>query len=320
MRDESTHNELPIVQIDNLSHRYGDEWAIRHVTFSFDRYGVVGLLGANGAGKSTLMNTLCGVLSQTEGTVRISGIETRECPLDVRRRVGFLPQRAPLHLEVTVDEYLRHCAVLRQLEGNEIRAALQLAKEKCGLAAVGGRLIGNLSGGYRQRVGIAQAIIHQPELVVLDEPMNGLDPNQITAVRKLIAEIGKERSVLLSSHILEDVRAVCDRIVMLDEGKMVFDGNLDQFGEYIAPSSLVITCRNLPTADEVLALDGVRAIDPIDNKKMRVVFEGTQDIAERIVVHSVSNHWRLEEIQFERNSLEYTFAYLSSKGPSKSNE
>ncbi len=176
----------PIVKIERLSHKYSTSWAIRDINIEIDHSGIVGLLGSNGAGKSTTMNILCGCLNQTEGNICIGGIDMRKDPEAAKRLIGFLPQNAPLYMDLTVDEYLVYCANLRKMEKQDIRPAVEVAKERCGISHFSGRLIRNLSGGYRQRVGIAQAIIHHPMVVVLDEPTNGLDPNQIIEVRALI--------------------------------------------------------------------------------------------------------------------------------------
>ena len=175
-----------IVEVRHLSHRYSVDWAIRDINFEIKEKGVFGLLGSNGAGKSTTMNIICNVLTQTEGDVFINGINLRKNPIEAKKYIGFLPQKAPLHTEMTVDEYLYHCADIRLMPKKEIPAAIDRAKEKCGITHFSKRQICNLSGGYQQRVGIAQAIIHDPLFVILDEPTNGLDPNQITEVRHLI--------------------------------------------------------------------------------------------------------------------------------------
>ena len=199
--------EKPIVSVRNLSHRYSVQWAIKDINFEISEKGVTGLLGSNGAGKSTTMNIICGVLNQTEGDVFINGINLRENPVDAKKNIGFLPQQPPLYADLTVGEYLRHAALLRLVDRKEVDAAVDLALEKCSIAHFRDRLIKNLSGGYQQRVGIAQAIVHNPQFVVLDEPTNGLDPNQIVDIRNLIRDIAKHHSVLLSTHILSEVQA-----------------------------------------------------------------------------------------------------------------
>ncbi len=167
--------DRPIVKAEHLSHRYSVQWAIKDINLEIDQTGIVGLLGSNGAGKSTTMNIICGVLTQTEGNVIIDGINLKEDPVRAKRHIGFLPQRPPLYGDLNVDEYLTYTAQLRQMAAKDIPAAVEQVKEKCGISHFGRRLIKNLSGGYQQRVGIAQAIVHNPKFVVMDEPTNGLD-------------------------------------------------------------------------------------------------------------------------------------------------
>ena len=190
-----------IVKVCNLSHRYSVQWAIKDVNFEITGNGVVGLLGSNGAGKSTTMNIICGVLNQTEGEVFINGINLREDPVEAKKYIGFLPQQPPLYSDLTVEEYLRHSAFLRLMPADEVDAAVDHALERCSIAHFRDRLIKNLSGGYQQRVGIAQAIVHNPKFVVLDEPTNGLDPNQIVDIRNLIRKIAVDRSIVNSYFI-----------------------------------------------------------------------------------------------------------------------
>lgn len=302
-----------ILKIEHLSHRYSKDWAVRDVSFEINRNGIVGLLGSNGAGKSTTMNILCGVLSQTEGKVLIEGFDTRENPEAAKKRIGFLPQNAPLHLELTVNEYLIYCAHLRLIDRAKIKAAVDAVKERCGVAHFSNRLIGNLSGGYRQRVGIAQAIIHQPLLVVLDEPTNGLDPNQILEVRHLIREIAEERAVIFSSHILAEIQATCQEIIMIEGGKMVFKNTMDAFNNYIKPNSLLVTLQNPPDAMELSAIEGVEAVEFLTPKIIRIHFNAAPKISEELVRISILRNWQLSEITLEKSSLDAIFAQLSNK-------
>src|SRR6202012_4449520 len=230
----------PIVKIERLSHKYSTSWAIRDINMEIDHSGIVGLLGSNGAGKSTTMNILCGCLNQTEGSVAVGGIDMRKDPEAAKRLIGFLPQNAPLYMDLTVDEYLVYCANLRKMEKTDIRPAVEAAKESCGIGHFSGRLIRNLSGGYRQRVGIAQAIVHKPALVVLDEPTNGLDPNQLIEAPKLSREIALDHAVLLSSHILPEIQLLCKEIVMIEGGRVVFADTMDAFNNYIQPNSILM--------------------------------------------------------------------------------
>ncbi len=303
--------QKPIVRIQHLSHRYATSWAIRDINMEIPQQGIVGLLGSNGAGKSTTMNILCGVLSQTEGKVYIDDIDIREEPELAKKQIGFLPQAAPLYLDLTVDEYLTHCAGLRLMEKEAIGPALRDVKERCGVTHFSKRLIRNLSGGYRQRVGIAQAIIHRPRLVVLDEPTNGLDPNQILEVRALIKEIAAERAVILSTHILSEVQALCKEIKMIESGRIVFADTMDAFDNYVKPHSVLLVMENPPAEAELLKIKGITNVEFINERRIRLYFDGNREVTEEIIVTSVQNGWRLTEISPDKHSLDEVFAHLS---------
>lgn len=307
--------EKPIVKVVDLSHRYSVSWAIRDINFEIDSTGIVGLLGSNGAGKSTTMNIICGVLSNTSGKVYIDGIDLKEDPVKAKQNIGFLPQKPPLYGDLTVDEYLRYAAELRQMPAKEIPAAIETVKEKCGIAHFSKRLIKNLSGGYQQRVGIAQAIIHNPRLVVMDEPTNGLDPNQILEIRALIKDIAKEKAVLVSTHILSEVQATCERIMMIEHGSIVFNGSIDEFDNYIEPDTFVITLSHAPAIEEIMNVPGVTDVKQISDftSRYRVWFDGDRETLTRMVEHSVAGKWGLTEIQMEKSSMNDIFAQLSGK-------
>ncbi len=309
--------ENPILKIEHLSHRYSSNWAIRDINLEISQTGITGLLGSNGAGKSTTMNIMCGVLNQTEGEVYIEGISMRKEPEAAKKLIGFLPQNPPLYLDLTVDEYLTHCAYLRLMEGDKVKAALTDAKERCGIAHFSKRLIKNLSGGYRQRVGIAQAIIHRPKLVVLDEPTNGLDPNQIVEVRALIKEIAEERTVIFSSHILSEIQLLCKDITMIEGGKIVFADTMDAFNNYVEPHSVLAHMNNPPPADELLTIQGVTKVDFLRERQVRIFFNGDADIAEKIIEISVRKGWQLREINLDKSSVDEIFAQLSQKSIKK---
>lgn len=302
-----------IVEVKHLSHRYSTDWAIRDINLEIAEKGVFGLLGSNGAGKSTTMNIICNVLTQTEGDVFINGINLRENPTEAKKYIGFLPQKAPLHLEMTVDEYLYHCADIRLMPKSQIPAAMERAKAKCGISHFSHRQLRNLSGGYQQRVGIAQAIIHDPLFVILDEPTNGLDPNQIGEVRKLIHEIAKDRAVLISTHILPEVQAVCDHILMIEKGNKVFEGSIDEFNHYMKPSALLAIMHNAPSNEELMKIEGVSRIERLTGTRIRIHFRGTESIIGKVVEVAVGKGWHLREIALEKESLDKVFAKLSGK-------
>ncbi|QEC42132.1 ABC transporter ATP-binding protein [Pseudobacter ginsenosidimutans] len=303
----------PIVKIEKLSHRYTNSWAIRDINMEIGRSGIVGLLGSNGAGKSTTMNILCGALNQTEGNVFINGINMREHPERAKQEIGFLPQNPPLYMDLTVDEYLYYCAGLRRMPDQKVDEAVKDAKLRCGIDHFGHRLLRNLSGGYRQRVGIAQAIVHKPKLVVLDEPTNGLDPNQIIEVRALIKDIARDRAVIFSSHILSEIQLLCKEIKMIESGRIVFADTMDAFNNYVEPHSVLIHFENPPSASELQQVQGVTKVDYLTERQVRVYFSGDQEITERLVTASVQYGWRLREISLDKTALDEIFKQLSTQ-------
>ncbi|MBO9632088.1 MAG: ABC transporter ATP-binding protein [Chitinophagaceae bacterium] len=302
-----------IVKIEGLSHRYSVQWAVRDINLELNRRGIFGLLGANGAGKSTIMNVVCGVIKPTRGQVFIKGIDIQKNPVAAKKHMGFLPQQPPLQGEFNVQEFLAYAASVRLVPDKDIPAAVNEVMEKCGLSHMRERLIKNLSGGYKQRVGIAQSIIHKPEFVVLDEPTNGLDPNQILEVRQLIREISEYCTVILSTHILQEVQALCDHIWMLNDGAVVFSGSMEEFDNYIAPNSMMVAFMAKPPKEELMSVPGITGVEEIDGTKVRVRFTAWPDTAEKLIETSQLKRWRLVEINLEKSSMEAIFNELSNK-------
>jgi len=307
-----------ILKIEGLSHKYNNSWAIRDINLEIRQTGITGLLGSNGAGKSTTMNIICGVLNHTEGLVMIDGLDIRKQPEEAKKRIGFLPQNPPLYLDFTVDEYLRYCASLRLIPKADIAKAVADAKESCGISHFSSRLIKNLSGGYRQRVGIAQAIIHRPKLVVLDEPTNGLDPNQIVEVRSLIKEIAVDRAVILSSHVLSEIQLLCNEITMIEDGKVVFADTMDAFNGYVEPQSLRMIMDNPPAPEVFLNIPGITGCDQLTERQICLHFNSDQEISGKLIELSVKNNWQLKEITVDKSSVDEIFAQLSNKSKPKS--
>lgn len=302
-----------IVKVEHLSHRYSVQWAVRDISFEIPQRGIYGLLGSNGAGKSTVMNILCGVIKQTEGNVYINGVDSRKDIIGVKKFIGFLPQKPPLYNDLTVEEYLVYAAGLRHMSDTEIKKAVDEVLELCGIAHFRKRLVKNLSGGYQQRVGIAQAIVHKPRLVVLDEPTNGLDPNQIVEIRNLIKDIAKERTVILSTHILTEVQVTCDYILMIEQGKLVFSGTVEGFDNYITPSSIFLSLADAPATEVLSAIEGVTGVEELGGFHFRIHFTDAQAVMDRLVDLSAANHWRMSEIRLEKSSLDNIFAELSKQ-------
>ena len=312
--------EKSIVSVKNLSHRYSVQWAVKDVSFEINEKGVTGLLRSNGAGKSTTMNIICGVLNQTQGDVFINGVNLRENPVEAKKNIGFLPQQPPLYTDLTVGEYLRHAAFLRLVEPDKVDEAVDLALEKCSITHFRDRLIKNLSGGYQQRVGIAQAIVHNPQFVVLDEPTNGLDPNQIVDIRNLIRDIAKHHAVLLSTHILSEVQAICDNIYMIESGKLVFSGTMEEFDNYVAPESFIVEFANSPSKEVLENLTENNGIEALEDGSYRIFLKDDISITEKYIQESVKQNWNLKNIYVERASLSEIFAQLSGKAKNKQYE
>lgn len=306
--------ENPIVRVEHLYHRYtSSRWAIEDINFQIDDAGVVGLLGSNGAGKSTTMNIICGVMRQTAGEVYIGGINTLKEPVKARKLIGFLPQNPPLYPDLTVDEYLRFCAEIQWMDKKKIKSAIAAAEERCGITHMKDRLLRNLSGGYQQRVGLAQAILHDPKFVVLDEPTNGLDPNQILEVRQLIKDIAVDRTVMLSTHILSEVQATCSSIKMIEHGRVVFSGSTEDFDNYIEPNTLYLEFDQLPEMDELMKLPGIKRAEALDNHGVRLWYDGERGTIKQVMREAVSRGWDMIELRKEKSSMEAVFAKLSGK-------
>ena len=217
-----------LISINGLTKFYGPKKAIEDVSFDVHQAEILGLLGPNGAGKSTTMQIICGVIAANNGSVNIAGHDIIDAPKQAKQNIGFLPEQLPLYSDLTVDEYLFYSAKLRGIKKQNINDLIISCKKRCGLENTGKRLIQNLSKGYKQRVGIAQAIIHMPSIIILDEPTSGLDPKQILEIRELMRELSKVHSIIISTHILSEVEAICDRVLIINEGNIVLDQYLKE--------------------------------------------------------------------------------------------
>ena len=304
----------PEILIDaaHLYRWYGNHCAVKDVSFQLSKGEVLGFLGPNGAGKSSTMNVIAGNLAPSAGHVRINGIDLLDRPREAKAQLGYLPEQPPLYQELTVDEYLVYCARLNRVPGKQIPEALQRARARCGLDDVGHRLIGNLSKGFQQRVGIAQAILHNPAVVILDEPTVGLDPIQIREIRDLIRELGKDHGIILSTHILPEVQAVCTHVQIIHEGRLVFADSVAGLEQQLSAQCVVCGFRNAPDAAALQALPGCEQLDDLGNGRFRVRFAG-EDPAERIAEQAAAQGWRLVELTPERRTLEQIFVELTCK-------
>lgn len=299
----------PLINIQNLSRFYGDFCAVDNISFELYPGEVLGFLGPNGAGKSTTMRILSGALAPSSGQVLLSGIDLLADPLAAKVNLGYLPEHPPLYQDMTVNEYLGFCARLHHIEKAQLGQAVEEAKQQCGLTDSGRRLIANLSKGYQQRVGIAQAIIHNPKVIILDEPTSGLDPNQILEIRALIRELAERCGIILSTHILPEVQAVCDRVQILNQGKLVFSEQLQLITD--KTEQLVIVLGVPPEIDELADLPGVIQAEMLDEGKFRLALTTDADPAV-ISERAVRNGWHLQELTPEKQNLEQIFTQLTT--------
>lgn len=310
MPQESQHN-ASLVKVEHLSRRYGDNLAVNDVSFNLDKGEVIGFLGPNGAGKSTSMQIISGNLAPTAGQILINGFDIIDNPIEAKSCIGYLPENPPVYRDLTVDEYLSYCARLHRIPSRKTKTAVSDAKLHCGLEQVGQRLIGNLSKGFQQRVGIAQAIIHRPLLVILDEPTVGLDPIQIREIRHLIKTLGQDHSVILSTHILPEVQATCDRVQIIRRGELVYHAGIDELNARGTGNRLTVALKNPPMPDQLQQIHGCLQANPVDHQRFHIQFEG-DNFAELLARHAVENRWGLFELIPDNTSLEEIFVELTT--------
>jgi ABC-2 type transport system ATP-binding protein len=309
-----------MIEAQNLTRRYGDFTAVQGISFAVAEREIVGMLGPNGAGKTTTIRMITGFLPPTSGRVTVAGKDLVDAPREARRQLGYLPENVALYNEMRVEEYLAYRARLEGLGCGEAREAIGQALDRCLLTDVRRQVIGTLSKGFRQRVGLAQAILHKPRVLVLDEPTVGLDPKQIIAIRDLIRELGRERTLLLSTHILPEVELLCNRVMIIDRGRIVAEGTPESLREtQIGNPALRILIKDAPGAGEVLeALPGVTAVRPgagavghPDETAWVVEHQGA-DLRETVFREAVQRGWVLLEMVRERATLEDIFVRLTT--------
>ena len=306
------------IEIENLSKRYGTQKAVDRISFTVRTGEILGFLGPNGAGKSTTMKMITGYLTATDGSIRIDGQDIRETGDSFRRHIGYLPENNPLYLDMPVMDYLSFCASLQGVPSDLIPARVREMVRVCGLNREKHKKIGELSKGYRQRVGLAQAMIHDPEILILDEPTTGLDPNQIVEIRTLIREIGRAKTVILSTHILPEVEATCDRILIINRGKIVADGTSDVLRKQ-ASGSEIIQVRiedgeryDIQTTLEQLdGVTGVRLTDAALNR-FEIQVQPGQSLRREIFGLCVKHRWVLTEMMVTETRLEDIFRNLTT--------
>ncbi len=305
-----------MIEVEGLTKRFVGREAVSDVSFFVPEGEVLGFLGPNGAGKTTTMRMITGYLDRTGGRVRVGGVDLAKDPLGVRARIGYLPENVALYPEMRVEEYLRFRASIEGVPRREAAARLGEVCERCMLDDVRRQIIGTLSKGYRQRVGLAGALIHRPPVLILDEPTVGLDPRQIVKIRELIRELGREHTVILSTHILPEVEQVCRRVLIIDGGRIVADGSPDQLRAGFAGPAEVRVEVEAPAAEARLALELIPGVDAVTEEgghRYRLAVAGDADVRRDVFALAVERGWVLLELTRHVPSLEDVFLRLTMR-------
>ena len=298
------------IKIENLSKVYGSQKALDGISFETRPGEILGFLGPNGAGKSTTMKILTCYIPQTSGKASVCGFDVNENPVEVRKMIGYLPELNPLYTDMYVKEYLMFSAEVQEL-GKEANIRVEEMIEKVGLTLERKKKIGQLSKGYKQRVGLAAAMLHNPKVLILDEPTSGLDPNQVVEIRELIKSIGKDKTVIFSTHIMQEVEAMCDRVIIINKGKIVADDKIENLQKQLSKDFTIhVEFKNEPDTTSIKQIVGVLNVTKTGN---RLSIKSTQDIREQISNLASSKNWVLLSMNIEENSLEDVFQQLTLK-------
>ncbi len=300
-----------MIRIENLTKYYGDFRAVDDISFTVNDGDILGFLGPNGAGKTTTLKMLTCFMPPSKGTIMYDDYDVHENSMEIRKKIGYLPENAPLYEYMGIIEYLEYICDLRNIKGAKRKDRLDAMVDTCGLTKMIGKDIGELSKGYRQRVGIAQAMIHEPDILILDEPTIGLDPNQIVEIRNLIMTVGKEKTVILSTHILSEVEAACNRVVIISSGEIVADGTSESLRtqlEGLEILHLELKGDNVDTNDAFSVIDGVEKVDAVSGNgggstAYDISIAGHREIREEIFNKSVENGWTILEMHLNKSNL-----------------
>lgn len=299
------------IEVSKLTKTYGQQKAINQISFNIDTGEIVGFLGPNGAGKTTTMKVLTCFIPQTEGKATVCGYDVVNKPMEVRKRIGYLPEHNPLYPDMYVREYLQFVGGLQNL-GRQTKTRIDEMVERTGLTKEQHKKIGQLSKGYRQRVGLAQALLHDPPVLILDEPTSGLDPNQLADIRRLIIDIGKEKTVMLSSHIMQEVQAVCDRVIIINSGQIVADDTTNRLqAQTITQAAFTIEFQSKIEKTKLNALENVAQIEALPNNQWRIIANDESDLRPAIFRFAVDNNLILLTLQKESSTLEEVFRDLT---------
>jgi len=305
-----------LISVEQLYRYYGHHLAVESINFELAQGEVLGFLGPNGAGKSTTMQMISGNLAPSAGRIRINGIDLLDTPKLAKAEIGYLPEQPPVYRDLTVDEYLYYCAKLHRVSRGRRDQAVTRAKARCGLTEVSKRLIGNLSKGFQQRTGIAQAILHSPAVVILDEPTVGLDPNQIRDIRALIRELGESHGIILSTHILPEVQATCSRVQIIHQGRLVFSESMRDLERRLTSHVLLLETRERLDDSELEKVAGIDNVERLADTRARLHFQDSNP-ADAVAACVARHGWGLIELSLDRQTLEQVFVDLTCSDTSQ---
>jgi ABC-2 type transport system ATP-binding protein len=297
------------IEVKDLTRIYGEQKAIDQISFSVSRGEIVGFLGPNGAGKSTTMKILTGCLKPSQGQAFLNGIDVQVHPIQTKKITGYLPESNPLYTDMYIREYLSFISDIHKLPSKKEK--INTAIDQVGLRPEAGKKISQLSKGYKQRVGLAAALIHTPEVLILDEPTTGLDPNQIVEIRDVIKNYGKNRTVLFSSHILQEVEAICDRVIIIHQGKIIADKNLVELRKDQKDKFIKVVLKEAVTADQFQGLDQLRGISKTSDYEWELEATDPELLKKQLLSLSLQNNWNIVSLQSENRSLEDIFRGLT---------
>jgi len=299
-----------LIEAEHLYRYYGKHCAVNDVSFTLTRGDVLGFLGPNGAGKTTTMQMLCGNLAPSAGQIKINGFDLLDQPRSAKRHLGYLPDTPPLYRELTVYEFLHYCAQLHGVAKNNITQAIDHALQRCGLTSVAKRLIANLSKGFQQRVGIAQAILHDPEVIILDEPTVGLDPLQINEIRTLIRELGQDHGIILSTHRLSEVQESCSHVQIIHQGQLILNESIAALKQMMDTGIVQVTTRLAPDVSLLSALPGIKSIETLAENCIRIHYSVVDNPTPRLTETIIAAGWELQELAPVKKSMEDIFITL----------
>ena len=300
-----------LIEVEHLSRYFGKLIAVDNINFTVKKGEVLGFLGINGAGKTTTMQMLSGGLAPSLGSIKINGVDILREPLLAKRSIGYLPDTPPLYKDLSVREFLFYCGQLHAIPKSDINLALDKVLIRCGLTSVTNRLIAHLSKGFQQRIGIAQAIIHNPDVIILDEPTVGLDPLQIIEIRELIRELRQDHAVILSTHILTEVHETCTHLQIINQGKLIAKERVDSITQSMNESSLIIKTVFPIDAEPILSIEGVCNLEVLSNNRFKINFKPTQDPTQEISKTIIIKGWGLIEMSPSNQNIEALFIGLT---------